>query len=128
MAINKDLRVLVVDDFPSMRSVIKGLLRKIGFREVFEANDGAEAWDMLSKEPIDFIISDWNMPEMTGLELLNKVRGDEKLANTPFLMVTAEAEKDRVLDAYKAKVSDYILKPFTMDVLEGKIASILEKS
>ena len=128
MAINKDLRVLVVDDFPSMRSVIKGLLRKIGFREVFEANDGAEAWDMLSKEPIDFIISDWNMPEMTGLELLNKVRGDERFANTPFLMVTAEAEKDRVLDAYKAKVSDYILKPFTMDVLEGKIASILEKS
>lgn len=124
---DKSLKILVVDDFSTMRKVIRNLLRQIGYETIIEAEDGTAAWAILKAEQIDLIISDWNMPNMNGLELLKAVRADAKLAQTPFLMVTAEALQDNVVAAIKAGVSNYIVKPFTAEVLSEKITKILAK-
>jgi len=124
MGYNPNMRVLVVDDFSTMRRIIKNILRQIGFINVVEADDGTTAWDILNKDKIEFIISDWNMPQMTGIELLRKVRASEEFADMPFLMVTAEAQQENIIEAVQARVSNYIVKPFTADVMKYKIEKI----
>ncbi|GFK92547.1 Chemotaxis protein CheY [Fundidesulfovibrio magnetotacticus] len=127
MAVNKDMRVLVVDDFSTMRRIIKNILRQLGFTNIIEADDGTTAWETLNKDRIDFVISDWNMPKMPGIELLRKVRSSEEFAAMPFLMVTAEAQQENIIEAVQAKVSNYIVKPFTAETLSQKIEKIFEK-
>lgn len=124
MAINPNIRILVVDDFSTMRRIIKNILRQLGFNNVVEADDGTTAWDVLNKDRIEFIISDWNMPQMTGIELLRKVRSSEEFGDLPFLMVTAEAQQENIIEAVQAKVSNYIVKPFTADTMKQKIDKI----
>jgi two-component system chemotaxis response regulator CheY len=120
-----DMKILVVDDFPTMRRITRTLLKQLGFANVIEAEDGKQALEMLGRDAsIDFIVSDWNMPNMTGLELLHAVRADEKLKKKPFLMVTAEAEQENIMAAVKAGVSNYIVKPFTAQVLQDKLNKI----
>lgn len=126
MATDKNMRILVVDDFSTMRRIIKNILRQLGYTNVVEADDGTSAWEILNKEQIDFIVSDWNMPQMTGIELLRKVRSSEEFASMPFLMVTAEAQQENIIEAVQAKVSNYIVKPFTAETLGQKIDKIFE--
>jgi len=127
MAANKEMRILVVDDFSTMRRIIKNILRQLGFNNIIEADDGSTAWETLNKDKIDFIISDWNMPKMPGIELLRKVRSSEEFAALPFLMVTAEAQQENIIEAVQAKVSNYIVKPFTAETLGQKIDKIFDK-
>jgi two-component system, chemotaxis family, chemotaxis protein CheY len=124
---DKHIKIMVVDDFATMRKVIRNLLKQVGYENIVEAEDGVIALRTLKSQKIDFVVSDWNMPNMTGLELLKAVRADEDLKSTPFLMVTAEALQDNVIAAVKAGVSNYIVKPFTAEVLNDKITKILEK-
>jgi len=126
MAYDKNMRVLVVDDFSTMRRIIKNILRQLGFNNVLEADDGTTAWEVLGKEQVDFIVSDWNMPQMSGIELLRKVRASEEFANLPFLMVTAEGLQENIIEAVQAKVSNYIVKPFTAETMGQKIEKIFE--
>ncbi|WP_027183326.1 chemotaxis response regulator CheY [Desulfovibrio inopinatus] len=126
MATDKNMTVLVVDDFSTMRRIIKNILRQLGFANIVEADDGTTAWEALNKGNIDFVISDWNMPQMPGIELLRKVRSSEEFANMPFLMVTAEAQQENIIEAVQAKVSNYIVKPFTAETLGAKIDKIFE--
>ncbi|OIP44071.1 MAG: response regulator [Deltaproteobacteria bacterium CG_4_10_14_3_um_filter_60_8] len=119
-----NMRVLIVDDFATMRRIIKNILTQLGYKNTLEADDGTTALEVLKKEKVDLIISDWNMPKMTGLELLKTVRASETLARTPFIMVTAEAQQDNIILAVKAKVSQYIVKPFTADTLGEKIDKV----
>ncbi len=118
------MKVLVVDDFATMRRIIKNILLQLGFKNIIEADDGTTAWEILNKEKVDLIISDWNMPKMPGIELLKKVRADERLKDTPFLMVTAEAQKENIVEAVKYRVSQYIVKPFTPETLQEKLKKI----
>jgi len=127
MGSDKNMKILIVDDFATMRKVIKNLLRQIGYQDVIEAEDGVHALKELKSQKIDFVISDWNMPNMTGIELLRAVRADSELSSLPFLMVTAESLKENVVEAVKAGVSNYIVKPFTAEVLNEKIKKIIEK-
>ncbi len=124
---DKNIKILVVDDFATMRKVIRNLLKQVGYENIVEAEDGVLALRILKSQKIDLVISDWNMPNMTGLDLLKAVRADEDLKTAPFLMVTAEALQDNVIAAVKAGVSNYIVKPFTAEVLNEKITKILEK-
>ena len=124
MSYDKKMRVLVVDDFSTMRKIIKNILRQLGLENIVEADDGTTAWDVLNKDNIDFIVSDWNMPKMTGIELLRKVRASEEYGDLPFLMVTAEAQQENIIEAVQAKVSNYIVKPFTPETLQQKIDKI----
>ena len=124
MAANKEMRILVVDDFSTMRRIIKNILRQLGFNNIIEADDGSTAWETLNKDKIEFIISDWNMPNMTGIELLRKVRASEEFSDLPFLMVTAEAQQENIIEAVQAKVSNYIVKPFTAETMKQKIDKI----
>jgi two-component system chemotaxis response regulator CheY len=124
---DKHIKIMVVDDFATMRKVIRNLLKQVGYENIVEAEDGVIALKTLKSQKIDFVVSDWNMPNMTGLELLKAVRSDEDLKSTPFLMVTAEALQDNVIAAVKAGVSNYIVKPFTAETLNDKITKILEK-
>jgi two-component system chemotaxis response regulator CheY len=124
MAYETNMRILVVDDFSTMRKIIKNILRQLGFTNIVEADDGSTAWEVLNKDNIDFIVSDWNMPTMSGIELLRKVRGSEEYADLPFLMVTAEAQQENIIEAVQAKVSNYIVKPFTPETLGQKIDKI----
>ncbi len=124
MSYDTNMRVLVVDDFSTMRKIIKNILRQLGFTNIVEADDGSTAWEVLNKDNIDFIVSDWNMPTMSGIELLRKVRGSEEYADIPFLMVTAEAQQENIIEAVQAKVSNYIVKPFTPETLGQKIDKI----
>ncbi|MBP9944622.1 MAG: chemotaxis response regulator CheY [Desulfomicrobium sp.] len=126
MPVNTNMRVLIVDDFSTMRRIIKNILRQLGFNNILEADDGTSAWEVLNRDQIDFIISDWNMPQMTGIELLRKVRASEEFADLPFLMVTAEAQQENIIEAVQAKVSNYIVKPFTAETLGQKINKIFE--
>jgi two-component system chemotaxis response regulator CheY len=126
MDVNKKIKILVVDDFATMRKVIRNLLKQSGYENVTEAEDGVAAMSVLKSTKIDFVISDWNMPNMTGIELLRAVRSHNELSAMPFLMVTAESLKDSVVEAVKAGVSNYIVKPFTAEVLGEKIDKILE--
>jgi len=123
----KNLNFLVVDDFATMRKVLRNLLKQSGHENVVEAEDGVSALQIIKTQKIDFIISDWHMPNMTGLELLKSIRADEEVSDTPFLMITAETVPDSIISALKAGVSSYIVKPFTAEVLSEKIAKIMEK-
>lgn len=118
------MKVLVVDDFSTMRRIIKNILRQLGFTNITEADDGETAVAKLESERIDFVVSDWNMPKMSGLELLKWVRAHDEFKDMPFLMVTAEAQKENILEAVKAKVSNYIVKPFTAEIMNEKIEKI----
>lgn len=124
MGYDTNMRVLVVDDFSTMRRIVKNILRQLGFTNVVEADDGTTAWEVLNKDHIDFIISDWNMPQMSGIDLLRKVRASEDFAHLPFLMVTAEAQQENIIEAARAKVSNYIVKPFTAETMKQKIDKI----
>lgn len=121
----KDLTVLIVDDFSTMRRIMRNILRDLEFKTILEAEDGSAAATLLESHKVDLIISDWNMPKMTGLDLLKHVRATERLKDLPFLMVTAEAQKENVVEAVKAKVSNYIVKPFTAATLAEKLAKIM---
>jgi two-component system chemotaxis response regulator CheY len=121
------MKVLVVDDFATMRRILKNILKQIGFTKITEADDGSTALAALKNEKADLIISDWNMPKISGLELLKAVRSDESMKDTPFLMVTAEAQKDNVIQAVQAGVSNYIVKPFTAEAIKEKLEQIFKK-
>jgi len=124
---DKNLRFLVVDDFATMRRIVRNLLKDLGFNNVEEAEDGQDALTKLRASTFDFIISDWNMPHMDGLELLAEVRKDAALKATPVLMVTAEAKKENIVAAAQAGASGYVVKPFTAATLEEKLSKIFEK-
>jgi two-component system chemotaxis response regulator CheY len=118
------MKVLIVDDFATMRRIMKNILKQIGFTNIIEADDGTTALEELKKTSVDLIISDWNMPKMSGLELLKTVRKTDGLKDLPFLMVTAEAQKQNVIDAVQAGVSNYVVKPFTADAISDKLKKI----
>ena len=124
MSLDKKMKILVVDDFATMRRIIKNILRQIGFTNIVEADDGSTALPILEKENIDLVITDWNMPKMSGLELIKAIRGNPTTKDTPILMVTAEALKENIIEAVKAGVNNYVVKPFTAQVLQEKIEKI----
>lgn len=119
------MKILVVDDSPTMRRVIKSALQKINFTDLVEAVDGQDALDKLSSEKIEFVITDWNMPNMNGLELVKSIRNHPKFSTLPILMVTTRGNKADVVEAVKAKINNYVVKPFTPDVLNEKIQAVL---
>jgi two-component system chemotaxis response regulator CheY len=121
------MKILIVDDFSTMRRIIKNLLRDLGFTNTSEADDGTTALPLLEKGNFDFLITDWNMPGMTGLELLVACRASTKLKTLPVLMVTAEAKRDQIIAAAQAGVSGYVVKPFTAAALQDKITKIFER-
>ncbi len=119
------MKFLVVDDFSTMRRIVKGLLNELGYSDITEADDGNTALPLLRDGAFDFLITDWNMPGMAGLDLLKAVRGDPKLAKLPVLMLTAEAKREQIIEAAQAGVSGYVIKPFTAVTLKEKIDKIL---
>lgn len=127
MALDKHMKILVVDDFSTMRRIIRNLLRELGFDNVAEADDGNTALPMLRRGGFHLLVTDWNMPGMTGLELLEGVRSDPELAALPVLMVTAEAKREQIIAAAQAGVNGYIVKPFTAVTLKEKIEKIFER-
>lgn len=125
MAVDLNMPVLVVDDYKTMCRIMRNLLKQLGFDNVDEAADGAEALNKMKGKKFGLVISDWNMEPMTGYELLKNVRGDEKLKGTPFIMITAESKTENVIAAKRAGVNNYIVKPFNAATLKQKIASVL---
>ncbi|OEU71927.1 MAG: histidine kinase [Desulfuromonadales bacterium C00003093] len=124
MDLNMD--VLIVDDFATMRRILKNILRQIGFTNIYEADNGKNALNILKKQKFDLILCDWNMPEMSGLELLSKVRSDNELKDMPFVMVTAEAQKNNIIEAVQAGVNNYVVKPFTAETISGKLKKVFD--
>ena len=124
---NKDMKILIVDDFSTMRRIIKNLLRDLGFTNTAEADDGQTALPMLQNGKFDFLVTDWNMPGMQGIDLLKNVRADPNLSDLPVLMVTAESKRDQIVEAAEAGVNGYIVKPFTAATLKEKIDKIFER-
>ena len=122
---SKNLRFLVVDDFSTMRRIVKNLLHELGYPNVQEADDGQSALPMLKAGGFDFLVTDWNMPGMPGLDLLKAVRADPALAKLPVLMLTAEAKREQIIEAAQAGVNGYVIKPFTAITLKEKIDKIL---
>ena len=118
---DQNMKILTVDDFSIMRRIIKSMLRQLGYNNIVEAEDGAAALHLMQREKVDFVISDWNMPHMSGLDLLRAIRADENLKPIPFLLVTAEALKEYMVEAVKAGVDNYVVKPFTAETLKEKI-------
>src|SRR3984957_7201962 len=125
VTVKPGMKFLVVDDFPSMRRMVRSVLNELGYSNVTEADDGSTAFPLLRDGNFDFLITDWNMPGMPGLELLKAVRADPKLAKLPVLMVTAEAKREQIIAAAQAGVNGYIIKPFTAAVLKQKLTTIL---
>ena len=123
---SNELRFLVVDDFSTMRRIVKNLLQELGYQNVQEADDGQTALPMLKTGNFDFVITDWNMPQMPGLDLLKAVRADAALKHLPVLMVTAEAKREQIVEAAQAGVSGYVIKPFTAQTLSEKLNKILQ--
>jgi two-component system chemotaxis response regulator CheY len=121
------MRFLVVDDFSTMRRIVKNLLKELGYANVDEAEDGVEALAKLRSESFDFVVSDWNMPNMDGLTMLQNIRADPALAKLPVLMVTAEAKKENIIAAAQAGANGYVVKPFTAATLDEKLNKIFEK-
>jgi two-component system chemotaxis response regulator CheY len=119
------MKILVVDDYPTMRRILRNLLGQIGMTDVEEAGSGGEAFSKLQAAQFDLVISDWNMEPVTGLELLKKVRANAPTSKLPFIMVTAESKTENVIEAKKAGVNNYIVKPFTADILKSKIAAVM---
>lgn len=124
---NKDLRFLVVDDFATMRRIVRNLLQDLGYKNIEEAEDGHDALTKLRSSRFDFVVSDWNMPNVDGLELLKTIRADAVMAKMPVLMVTAEAKRENIIAAAQAGANGYIVKPFTGATLEEKLTKIFEK-
>jgi len=124
---DKNLRILVVDDFPTMRRIVRSLLKELGFTNVEEAEDGRDALNKLQAGGFQFVVSDWNMPNLDGLEMLKQIRADAALAALPVLMITAEAKKENIIAAAQAGASGYVVKPFTAATLEEKLNKIFEK-
>ncbi|MGB2742291.1 MAG: chemotaxis response regulator CheY [Cognaticolwellia sp.] len=124
---DKNMKVLVVDDFSTMRRIIKNLLRDLGFTNISEADDGNTALPMLKDGDFDFVVTDWNMPGMQGIDLLKAIRADARLSSIPVLMVTAEAKKEQIVMAAQAGVNGYIVKPFTAATLNTKLNKIFER-
>ncbi len=122
--IDTGIKVLVVDDMSTMRRIVKNVLRQIGFSDIVEAENGQDALTKLKAGGFGLVVSDWNMPVMQGIELLRAVRADTELKTIPFLMVTAEAQKENLIEAVQAGVSNYVVKPFTAEVLQGKLEKI----
>ena len=125
MAVSKNMPILIVDDYKTMLRIVRNLLKQIGFENVDEATDGSAALTKLRDKDYQLIISDWNMEPMTGLQLLKEVRNDSKLQTTPFIMITAESKPDKVIEARKAGVNNYIVKPFNAETLRAKLAAVL---
>ena len=125
MAVNFDMKILIVDDYHSMRHIIRNLLVQLGFHNIDEAPNGMIALHMLSREKFDLVMADWHMEPTNGLELLEAIRDDENLRNIPFVMVTAERNTEKVIVAKKAGVSNYIVKPFNLPTLKAKLSSVL---
>ena len=123
-----NLKILVADDFGTMQKIIRNILLELGYTKLFFANDGEKAYKILLKEEIDLVISDWNMPQMTGIELLKLVKSKSKFQKIKFIMVTAEGEKTRILEAVAAHVDQYIIKPFTADSLKEKIDAVFSEA
>ncbi|HSH47829.1 MAG TPA: chemotaxis response regulator CheY [Halomonas sp.] len=124
---DKNMRILVVDDFPTMRRIVRSLLKELGFTNVEEAEDGQDALNKLRAGGFEFVVSDWNMPNLDGLEMLKQIRADEALKELPVLMVTAEAKKENIIAAAQAGANGYVVKPFTSAILEEKLNKIFEK-
>ncbi|RMF09278.1 MAG: response regulator [Alphaproteobacteria bacterium] len=125
MAVDKNMPILIVDDYKTMLRIIRNLLKQVGFNNVDEATDGASALAKMRSKNYGLVISDWNMEPMTGYELLKEVRADSGLCKTPFIMVTAESKTENVIAAKKAGVNNYIVKPFNAATLKGKLAAVL---
>ncbi|MEE8431918.1 MAG: response regulator [Candidatus Desulfatibia sp.] len=119
-----NMKVLIVDDFATMRRILRNILKQIGFTNIVDADDGDTALKELKKEKIDLILCDWNMPEMPGIDLLKTLKADEQLKDIPFVMVTAEAQKDNIIKAVKSGVSSYIVKPFTAETVSEKLNKV----
>ena len=124
---DKNMKILVVDDFSTMRRIIKNLLKDLGFGNIQEADDGSTALPMLQQGDFDFVVTDWNMPVMQGIDLLRAIRSDDKLKHMPVLMVTAEAKKEQIVAAAQAGVNGYVVKPFTAGTLKEKLDKIFER-
>ena len=122
--VNHDMEILVVDDASAMRRIVRGLLKELGFKHIREAENGQVALQELKKKKADFVVSDWNMPVMTGIDLLRAIRADESLKSIPVLMVTAEAKQDNIIAAVQAGVNNYIVKPFNAQTLQEKLNKI----
>lgn len=124
---NKNMKILVVDDFSTMRRIIKNLLKDLGFTSIQEADDGNTALPMLVQGDFDFVVTDWNMPGMQGIDLLRAIRADDNLKHLPVLMVTAEAKKEQIVAAAQAGVNGYVVKPFTAATLQEKLEKIFQR-
>ena len=124
---DKNMKILIVDDYSTMRRIVKNLLHDLGFTNTSEADDGRSAWPMLQNGDFEFLITDWNMPGMTGIDLLKAIRSDPRLSRLPVLMVTAEAQRDQIVEAAQAGVNGYIIKPFTAATLKEKIDKIFQR-
>lgn len=124
---DKDIRILVVDDFATMRRIVKNLLKELGYTNIAEADDGSSALPMLKTGEFDFLVTDWNMPNMKGIDLLKAVRAEESIKSLPVLMVTAEAKKEQIIEAANAGVNGYVVKPFNAGTLKQKIEKIFER-
>lgn len=124
---DKNIKILIVDDFSTMRRIIKNLLRDLGFNNTAEADDGLTALPMLQSTHFDLLITDWNMPGMQGIDLLRAVRADPKLASLPVMMVTAEQKREQIIEAAQSGVNGYIVKPFTAATLKEKMEKIFER-
>lgn len=124
MAIDKNMQILIVDDYNTMRRIVRNLLKQLGFEKADEAADGGEAFEKMKQKEYGLVVSDWNMVPMTGLELLKLVRADPNLKMTPFIMVTAESKPENIMIAKQAGVSNYIVKPFNAETLKTKMASV----
>jgi len=125
--VSKSIKILVVDDFPTMRRIVRNLLKELGFENVDEAEDGQMALDKLNSGAFELVVSDWNMPNLDGLSMLKHIRANPALARLPVLMVTAEAKKENIIAAAQAGASGYVVKPFTAATLEEKLNKIFEK-
>jgi len=126
MPADPNMKIMVVDDMSTMRRIVKNILKQIGFSNVDEAENGQEALEKLKADTFGFVVSDWNMPVMTGIDMLRAIRSDEALKHIPVLMVTAEAKKENIVEAVQAGVSNYIVKPFTAESLQEKMAKIFK--
>lgn len=124
---DKNTKFLIVDDFPTMRRIVKNLLGDLGYTNTVEADDGNTALPILKAGGIEFVVTDWNMPGMTGIELLKAIRAEPSLASLPVLMVTAEANKEQIVEAAQAGVNGYIIKPFTAETLKEKLDRIIQR-
>ena len=124
---NKNMKILIVDDFSTMRRIVKNLLRDLGFNNTQEADDGLTALPILKKGEFDFVVTDWNMPGMQGIDLLKHIRAEAELKHLPVLMITAEAKREQIIEAAQAGVNGYIVKPFTAATLKEKLDKIFER-